>query len=207
MTHDPETMTLLRRWHDGDVAALDDLLQRDLPWLRAQVRQRIGDEVLARVEVEDVVQNAMVHVLRHGPRFVVADREHYRALLLRIVENTIRKQVRDGRRHKRDVAREQSLPSGSVLALDAQITRPSAAADRNERRAWVQLALELLGPADREVIMLRQWEGLSFAGLGERCGISEDAARMRFDRAVARLARIVKRLRGGELPRVLAESI
>jgi DNA-directed RNA polymerase specialized sigma24 family protein len=54
--------------------------------------------------------------------------------------------------------------------------------------------------------MLRQWDGLSFGDVGERLGIAEDAARMRFQRALGRLARLVQRLRAGELQKVLAEG-
>jgi len=67
----------------------------------------------------------------------------------------------------------------------------------------VQLALELLADGDREIILLRQWEGLPFATVGEQLGIAEDAARMRFERALARLARTVQQLRSGQLQSVL----
>jgi len=203
MTADAQTLTLLQRWHGGDRQALEALLARDLPWLAAEVRRRMGKELLARTDVDDVVQQAAIAVLQSGPRFLIADRDHYRALMLRIVENTIRKQIRLGRQQKRAAAREEPLPSGSVVALDGSATRPSAAADRNERRAWVQLALELLADGDREIILLRQWEGLPFATVGEQLGIAEDAARMRFERALARLARTVQQLRSGQLQSVL----
>jgi len=205
MTADAQTLTLLQRWHGGDRQALETLLARDLPWLAAEVRRRMGPELLQRADVDDVVQQAAIAVLQSGPRFLVADRDHYRALMLRIVENTIRKQIRLGRQQKRAAAREEPLPSGSVVALDGAATRPSAAADRNERRAWVQLALELLQDGDREIILLRQWEGLPFATVGEQLGIAEDAARMRFERALARLARTVQQLRSGQLQSVLGQ--
>jgi RNA polymerase sigma-70 factor (ECF subfamily) len=203
MSDEPRTLLLLQRWHGGDRQALETLLRRDLPWLRDEVQRRMGNALRERADADDVVQQAMIAVLQSGPRFLVADRDHYRALMLRIVENTIKKQIRLGRQQKRDAAREEPLPSGSVLALDAPGTRPSAAADRNEKRAWVQLALELLPDGDREIILLRQWEGLPFSVVGQQLGIAEDAARMRFERALARLARTVQQLRAGQLQSVL----
>lgn len=200
------TLPLLRRWHAGDEQALAELIARDLPWLRTEAVRRMGDELRNRQDADDIVQQAVVHVLQHGPRFEVADDEHYRAILLRIVENTIRKLVRDGRRQKRWAGREEPLPSGSVVALAASATRPSAAADRNEQRAWVQLALELLDGQDREIVLQRQWHGLPFQSIGEQLGIAEDAARRRFERAVGRLARMVGRLRAGEVARALNRS-
>jgi len=69
--------------------------------------------------------------------------------------------------------------------------------------SMLQLALELLEPAEREIVLGRQWQGLTFKELGEGLGISEEAARKRFDRAVAHLAQLVQRLRSGQLRDVL----
>jgi RNA polymerase sigma factor (sigma-70 family) len=198
------SLALLRRWHSGDQQALAELVARELPWLRAEAGRRMGGELRQRQDADDVVQQALVHVLQHGPRFEVQDDEHYRAILLRIVENTVRKLLRDGRRLKRWAGREEPLPSGSVVALAASVTRPSAAADRNEQRAWVQLALELLDSGDREIVLSRQWHGLPFQAIGEQLGIAADAARRRFERAVHRLAQMVGRLRTGELAQALS---
>jgi RNA polymerase sigma-70 factor (ECF subfamily) len=197
MSADGDTLLLLRRWHGGDGAALAALIEHDLPWLRTVVQARMGAELAARNDADDVVQQALVNVLQYGPRFEADDVGAYRALLACIVENTIRKLLRDGRREKRWAGREEPLPSDSVVALAAGVTRPSAAADRNERRAWIQLGLELLDARDRELVLLRQWQGLSFADIGARFGVAEDAARMRFERALRRLAEAVARLRSG----------
>lgn len=198
MTTQPATLELLRRWHSGEHAAFEQLLRRDLPWMQHQVARRMGAELRGRADIDDVVQVAMVNVLQHGPRFQTDDLDHYRAMMLRIVENTIRKLVRDGRREKRWAGREEPLPSGSVVALSNSVTQPASAADRNERRAWLQLALEMLDTDDRDLILQRQWHGRSFKELAQTLGISEDAARKRFDRAVARLAHQVMRLRSGQ---------
>ena len=58
---------------------------------------------------------------------------------------------------------------------------------------------------DREVILLREWENHSFAEIGGQLGITEDAARMRFHRALARLAEKIQLLRGGRIEEVLNE--
>jgi RNA polymerase sigma factor (sigma-70 family) len=68
-------------------------------------------------------------------------------------------------------------------------------AERNEQQAWLALAVELLDPDDRETIRLRDWEGLSFPALGAELGISEEAARKRYQRALPRLAAKLEQLR------------
>lgn len=198
-----DTLVLLRRWHGGDDAALGALVARDLPWLRAVVRQRMGVELAGRADADDIVQQALVNLLQYGPRFEVDDVTAYRGLIACIVENTIRKLIRDGRRQRRWAGGEEPLPSGSVVALSGGATRPSMSADRNERRAWIQLGLELLDPRDRELVLWRQWDGKSFAEIGAALDVSEDAARMRFERALQRLAQAVARLRSGRVKELL----
>ncbi len=207
---DPEdqaTVELLERWHGGEEHALDELLQRNLPWIRAHVRKRLGERLRAKAETEDYVQDAVVEMLRYGPRFMVHRRAQFRALLAQIAENVLRGKHVWFKRQRRAVSRERAMPNDSVLDLDAaaqSVTTPSEAAMRHERDLWIRLALELLAPADREAVLLREWEGLPFAEIASRLEISEDAARMRFRRALGRLARVAKQLRDGELDQVLA---
>jgi RNA polymerase sigma-70 factor, ECF subfamily len=96
----------------------------------------------------------------------------------------------------RDARRGASLPTDSCLELDAGATlvRPSEAAAQNEERGWIRIALELLGAEDRQVILLRDWQELGFAAIGARLGLTEAAARMRYVRALPRLARTVQQL-------------
>lgn len=188
MSSEPDVEALLKQVHLGDPAALSALAEAHLPWIRAHVQRRMGAGMRALVEREDIVQQVFLDFLKSGPRFVLRDAAHFRALMLRIVENTLRQQHRDAHRKKRDAARVQPLPSGSVLDLGSPVTRPSAAASRDEHRAWVQLALELIPDEQRTMIQMREWEGLPFAEIAEHFGIREDAARMRYQRALRELA-------------------
>lgn len=193
-------MLLLKRWHSGDRAALEQLVERELPWIRNYVNARIGELLRARGEADDYVQEAMLDVLRYGPRFVTDDPESFRRLLARIVENTLRDMADWHGAERRALRRERQVPADSVLHLDRPdetVTRPSQNAAANEQQAWVALALELLDPDDRKVILLRQWEELSFGDIAKRLGIEEDAARMRFHRALPRLGRKLEELRAG----------
>lgn len=204
-----ETAALLLRWARGDQAAMAELVAADAPWVEAQVRRRLGRQLRQRIDTQDIVQNTLLGLLHHGPRFVCSDRGHLRALLARMVENAIRTQVQHATADKRDLRREARVPaqgSGSVLMLDAGVapgTEPGLAAEQGEMRDWVRLALELLEPEDRAVILWREFDGEPFATIAARLGIAEDAARMRFSRALPRLARRLKSLRSGDLADLL----
>lgn len=201
-----DTAQLLLRWARGDHDAMATLIAEDAPWIEAQVRRRLGPQLRQRVDTQDIVQNTLLAILQSGPCFVCSDRAHLRALLARMVQNAIHAQVDHATAGKRDVRREVQprvrTDSGSVLFLDAKsaaITGPGDAAAAGETRAWVRLALELLEPDDRNVILWREFEDHSFAAIGARLGTSEDAARMRFGRALPRLATKLKALRAGQL--------
>lgn len=209
MDEDQGTYILLERWHGGDEAALGEILRRDLPWIRKRVLDRCGDALRARVEDDDLVQEALLEVLRYGPRFLMGDREQFRGLMVRIIENVIRGQHDFHNALRREIAREKPLPSGTMLRLDGaavSVTRPSEAAHRQEREAWVRLALELVDREDREILLLRQWKELSYTEIGEQLGIGESAARMRFTRALPRLAKKVEQLRSGAIEAAIRGS-
>jgi RNA polymerase sigma-70 factor (ECF subfamily) len=204
------TKDLLLAWHHGDEAAFTALVREHTPWIEETVRRRLGSLLRQRVDTQDIVQNTLIEVLRDGPRFVVTDRQHLRALLARMVENTLRAQAHHGQAGKRDVRREVTPPTGeSVLFLDAQAgsgATPSQAAEATEDAAWVRLAVEMLEPEDRLTILWREFQGLSFAEIAARLEVGEDAARMRFNRALPKLARKLEMLRGGRIGTLLADD-
>ena len=48
-----------------------------------------------------------------------------------------------------------------------------------EIRPEIDAALEQLSPRERDAVLLRFFEGLSFAAIGSALSVTEDAARMR----------------------------
>jgi RNA polymerase sigma factor (sigma-70 family) len=126
-----------------------------------------------------------------------------------MVENVLRVQVEHDQAHKRDVRREVVPIHGDSrvdLDLPAGTTRPDQAAERNETRELVRLALEFLEPEDRAAIVGRDFEELSFAEIAQRLRVAEDAARMRYRRALPKLAKALSRLREGKLESLLGED-
>lgn len=196
--------------HRGDPAALQRLVATHLPWIETQVRARLSAAVRRDGDTQDFVQDALIEVLRDGPRFVIDSTAGFRALLLRIVENNLRDRVRHQHRQCRDVRRERELAGDSVLLLDAparSVTEPPAQAERHERAAWLRLALELLEPEDREVIRLREWEGRTFGEIGATLGVGEEAVRKRYGRALPRLAQKLELLRRGQWRQTLGDGL
>lgn len=207
MSRVDETRELLLRWHQGDQQAMALLVQKEQVFVSAQVRRRLGSLLRQKLETQDIVQQTMLNALRSAPRFVLSDRVQLRGLLVRMVENTLRNAASHEKRQKRDVRRERPAESdtGTVLDLDAAGTGtdPGHAASREEIRAWVRLALELLDADDRDVIERRDYQEQPFAAIAAELEEAEDTVRMRYRRALPKLAVAMTKLRKGRLADLL----
>ena len=204
-----ETSRSLQSWHEGDRKSLDALIERHLPWIRSKVHQQMGPILRSKGETCDYVQDVVTQFLQDGPRFKISNDIHFRALLLKIVLNTIHKKMDWFMARRRAIARERPLPSDTVLSLDpvqGPSRTPSQSVEQHEIEAWLRLGMTFLDPQDQELLILRQWDELSFAEIGERLEISSDAARMRHNRALTRLSEKVWNLRCGKLYLELEEE-
>ncbi len=197
-----ETRELLARWHDGERAALDELLRRHLPWIEEQVSRRLGSALRAKAETQDFVQDAVIEALRYAPRFSVANEAVFRRILLRIIRNVLCDRHDWFTARRREMSRERPLARDTVLDLDPpreRVPPPGGAAEQAELEARVRLALEFLSEEERRVVILRDWDGLEFGAIGDAAGVSADAARMRYHRALVRLTAHAERILSGEL--------
>jgi RNA polymerase sigma-70 factor (ECF subfamily) len=179
---------LLRRWRGGDAAALEELVRRCGEWIGARVRPRLGAELRAKIETQDVVQDALLEFLRYGPRVPIASMPELRALLLVIAENRIRDQHDWFHACRRAISREITASRAERIEAAGSATNPGERAARDELVDRVRLALELCEPDERRIVVLRALEGLGFDEIGRRVGLAPDAARMRYRRALPRLA-------------------
>ncbi|MFN0060384.1 MAG: RNA polymerase sigma factor [Planctomycetota bacterium] len=203
-----ETRVLLEEWHGGDKDALGRLLARNLDWIRGRVANRMGPLLQAKGSATDFVQDALLEVLRYGPKFVMSDEAQFRALMAKIVENVLRGRHDWFTAQRREAAKEYGGASGTVLDLDAlrrTVTRPSQTFEKQETVELIQLGISLLEDEDREIIILRQWDDLSFEEIADRLGVQTDTARMRFNRALPKLAEKVDMLRRGDVATILGE--
>lgn len=199
---DDPTPRLLERWHQGDEAALPELLRLHLDWLHAHVERRLGAFLRARADADDYLQDAVLEFLRFAPRFQVRDGAQFRALLAKIAENTLRDRNDWFRAKRRHLGTQVAISRDSVLPLDPALQRsttPSRDATRNEVRDWVRLALELLEAEDRKILLEREYEDRSFVDIGQDLGMTANAVRMRWVRAVARLAEVMRELQQGRI--------
>ena len=68
------------------------------------------------------------------------------------------------------------------------------------------MGVRLLSPDEQQIIHLREWDKNAFSDIANQIGTTEDAARMRFNRALKRLASIVIKLQRGELDAAVSDA-
>src|SRR5437764_946784 len=194
----PDTEELLRRASQGDPSAANDLFQRHRRRLRRMVGVRMDRRLAAPVDPSDVVQEALADAARRLPAYLRDRPLPFFPWLRRLAWDRLaalhRTHVRAARR---SVTREEppALPDESALELaDRLLARtggPGAGPERAEGRALVREALGRLPERDREVLVLRQLEGLSVAEVAEVLGVGEKAVYARQLKALERLGALL----------------
>lgn len=179
MTDDVE---LLRQYaRDGSEAAFAELVRRHLDLVYSAALRRVGgDAHLA----QDVVQRVFIALARQA----AALGEH--PVLIGWLYTTSRfAAARVVRAEKRRQAREQE----AHLMQDSTL-EPSADPEWQQLRPVLDEAMDQLAARDREALLLRYFSGGSFAVVGTKLGVTEEAARKRVDRALGQLrARLSQR--------------
>ena len=188
----PQTTPWLRRVRSGDQEALAAAFDHCRSRLRQMVKLRLDARLAARIDPSDVLQEVYMDVARQIDAYVRGPRVCFYVWLRGL---TWERLIKLHRQHlgarRRAVDREVALPARSSSALAAQLlaakSSPSQALVRKELRQRVQHALAQLTPADREIILLRDFEGLSNGEAAEVLGLSDSGATMRYGRALIRL--------------------
>ena len=194
---------LLEQARSGDRDACGRLLEAVRPYLTLLARVSIGQRLQGKADAADLVQETFIQALRDFPSFRGETPAEFLAWLRRILvcnlADLLRRyygtQARDVRLEEQlSVALEQSSSSLAV-ALTAGQSSPSEQAVRAEQALHVAEKLAALPPNYRDVLLLREIEGLTFPEIAQRMNRSVDSVEKLWVRGLARL-----RLSLGEPP-------
>jgi RNA polymerase sigma factor (sigma-70 family) len=176
-----ENSALLQRYAAGkSEAAFSDLVQRNINMVySAALRQTGGDASAA----EDITQAVFTDLARKAPLLTGHSSVTgwlYTSTRFLAAKTRRAEQRRRAREHQAHVMNQILESPGSDPAWE-------------ELRPVIDDAMQDLSAADRETVLLRYFDGQRLAEIGTRLGISENAARMRVDRAIDKLREALAR--------------
>jgi RNA polymerase sigma-70 factor (ECF subfamily) len=192
---------LLRSAREGDRERLGRLLDRYRAYLTLLARLQVGPGLRSKIDDSDIVQETFLQAHRAFAQFEGGTESELVAWLRQILASRVVKQVR--RFHgtgRRDVKLEREIEAAldqSSMALDRGLvspqSSPSAKAVRSEQGVLLADALERLPEDYREVIVLRNLQGLTFPEVAVRMGRSVGSVEKLWMRGLAQLRGAMQR--------------
>ena len=189
---DAETMQLVQQARSGHGQAFEQLFDRHRPYLKKVVGLRLDAAIRSRVDPSDVVQDAYLEAHRRFGNYVQSPELPFRLWLRQIAcDESMKAHRRHRQTAKRGVDREISLPEQSCLLLarrlQGMMSSPSQKAQRKETAKIVREAIEQLPSHERDVVIMRHYEGLSNQEIGILLHVEPATVSKRHGRAMLRL--------------------
>ena len=197
----PDMETLLQAARGGTSEVMGDLLQHYRNYLTILATTQLDRRLRRRMSPSDVVQEAMLAAHRDFPQFRGGTERELLAWLRQILINCLNRAYEVHLKARcRDVRCEVSLEKvnealdrsavnlGAVLADRGP--SPSAPARARERAVAIADQLAKLRPDYRDVIVLRNLQGLSFDEVAERMERKAGTVRMLWLRAMERFRQV-----------------
>ena len=162
----------------GSESAFAELVNRYLSYVYSEALRLVGgDTPLA----QDVAQTVFINLAKKAAGF-----SSQVSLGGWLHEHTFHVATRAARAERRRLAREKQATETSMLQDQSAVNLAQVAPILDQ-------AIRELGAEDRTAILLRFFEQRDFHAVGQALGSSEDAARMRVNRAVEKLHGLLRR--------------
>lgn len=173
-----EDAELLRRYVEGGAeAAFAEFVERRVDFVYACALRRVGGDAHF---AKDVTQQVFVAAAREASR--LARHPVLTGWLYTTTRNVAAQLVRTERRRQARERLAEAMNNNDDTHLDWEQLRPV-----------LDDALDELGDTERQAVLLRYFEGKSYAEVGATLRLGENTARMRVDRALDKLCALLHR--------------
>lgn len=173
---------LVRRAISGDLSAFETLVER-----HRDVVYRVAARIVGEKDADDVAQESFLRTF-HRLRQFRGD-SPFRSWLLRITHNTALNSLA----RRRDVPVEDAAGEEGARDVAPSPRTPAEQLEASERRERLLSKLQLLQPAHRAVLVLRDLEGLSYEEIAEITDAPLGSVKGRLHRARRELIELLRR--------------
>lgn len=182
---------LIARARDGDMQSFAELVGR---YQRPIVHfcQRM---IRSREDSEDIAQETFVRVFRYLDRLTPDAK--FSTLLFGIARNLALNFIRDSGRRGRGITFSLTEEDNQEKSLEDERLRPDRTARLHEIDRMIEDGMALLSPKHREVLILRELNGLDYNSIAEVVKCRKGTVKSRIARAREQL-RIHMEMLGGE---------
>jgi RNA polymerase sigma-70 factor, ECF subfamily len=173
----PTDLDLVRQARRGDPQAMHVLIDRHAPWLFRVAVSMVG----SHEDAEDLLQEVFLAASGSVGRF--EGRSSVKTWLRSILLNHVSKLYRS-RKIRRTISLDDDRAgsAGESARADMESTAPNPAVSA-ESRADVQAMLQTLSDEHRQIIVLREIEGLSYEEMAKLLGVPRGTIESRLHRA------------------------
>ena len=180
----------------GEREAFDELFERYRDRLRHAVELRLDSQLMARIDASDVVQEAQLEVYQRLDDYLERRPMPFGLWLRRTAQQRLYNQRRDHvDAKKRSVRREQRFPEESSLLIAKPFLHRGVTASQqfanDEYRRLVAESVAKLDELDRELLLMRNVEGLSHREIAQVLDASHDSVRKRYGRALVKMQQLL----------------
>ena len=204
MNLDNETQSLIISAKLGNEEALNKLFARHQSRILRIVRLRLSSNLRLKLKLQsmDILQEVFIYAFQHLKDFEPQSQGHFLNWLGKKVEHyvcdrldyvsTLKRDAPDG-----EVSMDQEITPGSEteqmkLQIKDDGTTPSQFAVRQERDALIDSLLDRLDPEQKEIIIHRDLEDMTFVEIGSLLGKAEDAVRKQYSRSFKKLIELAE---------------
>ena len=183
---------LVARANDGDSAAFAELVERYHRPVVHFTQRMVG----SREDAEDIAQESFVRVYRYLHR--LEPQAKFSTLLFGISRNLALNFLRDSGRRGRGVTYSLTDRDNQDIPLEDDSLRPDRVARLNEIERRVEDGIMQLSPKHREVLVLRELQGLDYASIAKIVKCRKGTVKSRIARAREQLRTILEEGGGTE---------
>lgn len=190
-----ETEILLQKVQNGDKQALEDLLTRHRGIIRKMVDLRMDNKMRGRVDASDIVQEAQLEVANRIQDYLERQPMPFHLWLRKTAyQNLLRIRRQHVEAGCRSVDNEVGLPDRSSILLAQQLMgaqQPEKKLLEQELIARIRQALGELEELDREILLMRQFEGMDNQEVAKVWDTDPKTVSKRFGRALLKLRKVL----------------